>query len=175
MLSPLQLKQHSLLEIRLKERESCTAESTLMWVPEVPIVEAVLALSTEDPKQYRIIFSVISREIPEEQDQTIPAWDFVVRLVGYFEFDDPNSDAEKSRSLTFVNGTSILYGIARDLLYGLSLRGQKPSILLPSMNFTPWGLSQPLPVEPTLEAQEPAIKTVRKVAKKTIASGKTKS
>lgn len=176
MLSPLQLKQHSLLEISVKEREACKAEATQMWIPDVPVVSSEIAYSLDDPKQFRIIFSVVSRAIPEEEDQTIPAWDFVVRLIGYFVFEDKNIEDEKARSLTFVNGSSILYGIARDLLHGLTLRGQKPSILLPSLNFQPWAdniKSEPAPAQ--LEAKEPATKSVKKAAKKPAAKGKVKS
>jgi preprotein translocase subunit SecB len=176
VLSPLQLKQHSLLEISVKEREACKAEASQMWIPDVPEVTSTIAYSLDDPKQFRITFSVLSRPVSEEQDQTIPAWDFVVRLIGYFVFEDRSVEDEKARSLTFVNGSSILYGIARDLLHGLTLRGQKPAILLPSLNFQPWADNILKAVDPAqLEAQESETESVKKAAKKPTAKGKAKS
>jgi preprotein translocase subunit SecB len=133
MLSPLQLRQHSLLELTLKECEASPDDPASNWIPAEPHVQADIATAVENPYLCRIHLVLKSRD--RKSDDTLSAWDFAIRLSGVFEFTDQAISIEQARKLAFVNGTSMLYGMARDILNSVSLRGQKPSILLPSLNF----------------------------------------
>jgi preprotein translocase subunit SecB len=169
MLSPLQLRQHSLLEVSLKEREACKLDGSQIWIPGEPEVKVDIATSQQDLYQTRIFLQLTSQKVLEDDDQS--AWDFHLRLVGYFIFADQKTPKEKAQSLSLVNGASMLFGVARDILYGLSLRGQKPSILLPSMNFQEWAgkplvwsTAEPVPLQPA-SATKPAGKRAKKSTK----------
>lgn len=64
--------------------------------------------------------------------------------------------AERCDEMVYVNGSSILYGAAREMLLNLTARGPWPSVMLPSVRFTndrppavPAEESEPGPVPPT--------------------------
>jgi len=134
--SPLQLRQHFLLETTLKECEKCANESGSIWIPGNPSVKSTFQHVVDDPYHSKITLSVENGKVQEKDN--IEAWSFSIKLVGFFEFLDQKTQMNKAKCLSFINGSSLLYGIARDVLYSLSLRGQKPSVLLPSYTFQPW-------------------------------------
>jgi len=129
MLSPLQLKHHAIQSVSIEENEKCDDQFGKLWIPEEPNVNVGIAFQANDPYTSRIILTI--NGIYEEDF----AWKFSIKLTGYFEFTDKTTDTIKAQKLSAVNGSTMLYGIARDILYGLTTRGQKPTINLPSMNF----------------------------------------
>lgn len=133
MLSPLQLRQHSLLEVSLKECEASPNDPSSNWIPDEPEIKADFASAVDDPYLSRILLTLKSKDL--SPGVSVSAWEFKIRVSGVFEFTDKATPIDMAKKLTFVNGTSMLYGMARDILQSISLRGQKPSILLPSLNF----------------------------------------
>jgi len=133
MYSPLQLKQYSLLELVLKEREASPNDVASNWIPGEPNVHVDFASASTNEYESRVILTVASK--PTDSDDKTAAWDFSVRIAGYFEFTDRSVEIVRAKKLSLVNGASIVFGLARDILHATSLRGQKPSILLPSLNF----------------------------------------
>jgi preprotein translocase subunit SecB len=172
MYSPLQLRQYSLLELSLKEREASPNDVASHWLPGEPPVSVDFASSTEDEYQSRVILTIASKKM-EPEDGTA-SWDFSIRIAGYFDFTDRAAPLAIAKKLSLVNGASMVYGLARDILHATSLRGQKPSIFLPSLNFQEFAdriassdaESKPSRrkklATPALVAQEPAPKVAGK-------------
>lgn len=60
-------------------------------------------------------------------------YDFEVTYFGFFEAE--RLPADKREDLVAVNGTSMLFGIAREQLLSLTLRFEQGAMLLPSIHF----------------------------------------
>ena len=61
-------------------------------------------------------------------------YNFCIELVGDFRV-HPNFPEDKAQRLIEVNGSSILYGVAREMLRTLSCGGPFGGMLLPTMSF----------------------------------------
>jgi len=92
----------------------------------------------KDPLKKRIRLTII-QEL--EKDSNVP-YEFKVVLVGFFEIQKKyyeESGAEKAERMAVVNGPSVLYSAARELLGLISGRGpyrnDNVEILLPTISF----------------------------------------
>ena len=69
---------------------------------------------------------------PKEPGAAFP-YQFEIGYIGIFDGRElPDAQRE---NLVMVNGTSMLYGIARETLLGLTTRSEKGAMLLPSVHF----------------------------------------
>jgi preprotein translocase subunit SecB len=84
----------------------------------------------EDPHRWQHVLTVSSRT-PAEREYP---YDFVVTLVGYFIIGDI-VPVDQREAFVRINGASILYSAARDLLATVTGRGPLPSVVLPVVSF----------------------------------------
>jgi preprotein translocase subunit SecB len=95
----------------------------------------------------------IRNEVPKQPDDTNPVWiislaihlapepehnmpyELELHIVGFFTV-DPSCATELSRELAVTNGSSILFGTAREFLRTLTSAGPHPAIVLPAVSFT---------------------------------------
>jgi len=59
-----------------------------------------------------------------------------IEMFGHFTV-DPDFPEEKTQEMVGVNGPSILYGAAREMVANITARGPHPMICLPSVSFHP--------------------------------------
>ncbi len=83
-----------------------------------------------DPNRYALVFGIDARPGVEEDGQILPRVKLTIE--GHFRFDD-SIPPDKRRDILMVNGSSILYGIARGLLAGVS-GAFGNSIILPTVD-----------------------------------------
>jgi preprotein translocase subunit SecB len=62
-------------------------------------------------------------------------YELELQIVGFFGV-DASCEQELSRELAVVNGSSILFGTAREFLRNLTSSGPHPAIVLPAVSFT---------------------------------------
>ncbi len=87
----------------------------------------------EDPLSYQLIFGLEAHpEIADEEDteETLPKVKLVME--GRFAF-DPGVPEEKRKEVVLITGSSILYGLARGLLAGVS-GAFRNSVILPTVD-----------------------------------------
>lgn len=90
-------------------------------------------------------------KLSPESDTNYP-YEFHVELFGMFECAKelpPPLDAER---LVGINGTSILYGVAREMLLSITDKGMWGGFLLPTMSFTDYQEMLPQSVEEKSDA-----------------------
>lgn len=88
------------------------------------------ASHNSDPCKYRLTFGINNQPDPDEEEDNLP-W-VQLSMEAYFSFDESVPEDEREKIL-LVNGSSILYGIARGLLAGVS-GAFGNSILLPTVD-----------------------------------------
>jgi preprotein translocase subunit SecB len=88
-----------------------------------------------DPENLRRWSVELRIELPTVADRR-PAYTFKVGAIGFFEVVE-TYPAEQREQLVMINGSSMLYSAARELLAAVSGRGPFPAIVLPSVSFQP--------------------------------------
>lgn len=83
----------------------------------------------KDEKLYQV--SVEIESIPEEPEQK-QQYSFHLVVVGFFTVNQNHPDIWK---LLYINGSSILFGAAREFLITVTSRGPWPAVSLPSISF----------------------------------------
>jgi preprotein translocase subunit SecB len=73
---------------------------------------------------------------PQEGQSNFP-YRLKIQLLGIF--DGRELPAEKRESLVAANGASMLYGIAREMLLGLTFRSVGGPVMLPTVEFSQFG------------------------------------
>src|SRR6266566_1278319 len=125
-LSPLQLKEHGFTAVRVQAIEggSLTAEPSLkptIWFERVPT-----ALN-----QWRLILTLQLGS----QDAAKPfAYEAEIKVQGLVQVDDTFLEAKKEH-LALVNGLSILYSAAREMLLNITARSAHGALSLPTLSF----------------------------------------
>ena len=89
-----------------------------------------------------------------------------IRLYGHFSVDQ-NFPHDKVQEMVGINGPSILYGAAREMVANITARGPHPMISLPSVSFHPRYAGQPAAISDGKSVKKPAKRTARKTTKKT--------
>lgn len=127
---PLDIWQYFVEELALRalaEHESDRGHSGSVGV------DFEVQRNEKNPIEYRIIMRIKLAEsgyVPEEN----PPYSLALTISGYFRF-EAGTDEPTMKRMLHVNGTSILYGIARGLVgqaTGASVHGQ---FVLPTVNF----------------------------------------
>ena len=84
---------------------------------------------------------------------------FVLEIVGFFQV-GPKYPPERLDALVKVNGPSVLYGVAREVIRDLTCRGPYPPMFLPSASFV-----ESVQAETSQEAAPPASKKKQRLRK----------
>jgi preprotein translocase subunit SecB len=125
-LSPLQMKDHRFTNLRVKSLEfgSTSAKPSLrptIWFEPVP----------ETTNQWRLILTVVIASA----DATKPyAYEAEVQLQGLVEALEALPE-ERRQQIALVNGFSILYSAAREMLLNITARSAHGSMALPTISF----------------------------------------
>lgn len=90
---------------------------------------------TENKKQPNVFqVSLMLKHTPQPKENLPYAYS--MQIIGFFEV-HPKWPKAKVEELVKINGPSVLYGAAREILAHTTGRGPWGSILLPSVNFLP--------------------------------------
>ena len=125
-LSPLQLKQHGFINVHIQavETGSTKAEPSLVpviWHQQDP----------NNPNQWRLILTLKLGSA----DATKPfAYEAEIKLQGLVEVTD-NRLQEQKELLALVNGFSVLYSAAREMLLNVTARSAHGAVTLPTVSF----------------------------------------
>ena len=125
-LSPLQLKEHGFTTVRIQAIEggSHKAEPSLtptIWFEQVPSA----------PNQWRLVLTLLLRS----QDPAKPfAYEAEIKLQGLVQVSDVFLQQRKEQ-LALVNGFSILYSAAREMLLNITARSVSGAVTLPTISF----------------------------------------
>lgn len=101
--------------------------SALWDVDTTPYVHQV----KDDERTWIIILNV---KVKPRGDEKIP-YQLEVEALGSFRVAD-DWPQDKIKALVYANGTSLLYGAAREMISSITARGPYEMITLPTMSFT---------------------------------------
>jgi preprotein translocase subunit SecB len=125
-LSPLQLKEHGFTTVRVQaiEAGSVTAEPSLtptIWFEQVP----------GSLNQWRLILNL---QLGSEDTGKPFAYEAEIKLQGLVQVND-GFPPERKEQLALVNGFSILYSAAREMLLNITARSGNGAVTLPTISF----------------------------------------
>lgn len=124
-LSPLQLSRQVLTKLNV--------EATPGGDPNVgPDVATIVDASPnkDNPREW-FVGLYVELKTPADKKASYTGH---IQLVGVFRIND-QWPAEKMEMLVRVNGSSVLYGAARELVANLTARGPWPMVMLPTLSF----------------------------------------
>ncbi len=127
-LSPTQLKDHRFTNIRVKAVEggSPTAEPVLkptIWFQPAP--------NTSD--QWRLVLTL---HLASANPAKPFPYEAELQLQGLVQIHDGLPEDRKEQ-LSLVNGFSVMYSAAREMLLNITARSAYGAVTLPTLNFTP--------------------------------------
>jgi len=125
-LSPLQLKEHKFTNLRVKSIEGGSGSASPSLKPSIWF-EAVANI----PNQWRLVLTL-------ELTSADPAKPFLyeadIQVQGTVEVND-GFPADKKEQLALVNGLSVLYSAAREMLLNITARSAHGAVNLPTLSF----------------------------------------
>ena len=133
-LSPLQLTRYVVTEIGCKANPKFNPDKEIAGALEQFSVNVrVNALATEKDipgHSWSLELDVTQKK---KDDQNFP-YEFNISLLGIFAIQE-GPDAEKENRFVQVNGSSTLYGMAREHIRALTAAGPWGAIILPTVSF----------------------------------------
>ena len=133
--SPLQLVRYLVTDIACTSNPKFNPEKEMVGGMEQFAVEAKaspLETSKDVPGHPWSVEMVVSQKIQEGQN--FP-YEFRIAMVGIFGCNNSAAVDEKETRFVRVNGSSMLYGIAREQIRALTAASPWGAILLPTMSF----------------------------------------
>jgi len=133
--SPLQLVRYLVTETNYSANPNFKPDKDWVGAIESFSVESTvnrLAAEKDFPGHSWSVEMVISQKLQAEQN--FP-YKFQVNLVGMFACNDKAFDEGKENEFVRVNGSSMLYGIAREIVRSLTAAGPWGQIVLPTISF----------------------------------------
>jgi preprotein translocase subunit SecB len=124
----LYLEHHCVTEVSLTatKEEIVSKDFAVAATPQ-------LAQSKENPLEWAVILRVVIKQAETEHPAPYTG---SVTFFGNFRVSESVPE-ESRRRLVATNGSSILYGAARELVANITARGPHPMITLPSISFFP--------------------------------------
>ncbi len=127
-ISPLQL-EHSLIEdIVLTPARGAKEFCESLNIETGPS----FSRNDKDPTRWQVGLAI---RFSGEGDKPAP-YDGAIRVIGWFRIVAEKMPEEKQLELVSINGPSILYSTAREVIAGLTARGINGLFLLPSVSFS---------------------------------------
>ena len=133
--SPLQLQRYLVTDISCSANQNYNPEAEWAGAMENFTVESTAVRLEDQPKTSSHSWSVemvITQK--SQKDQNFP-YRFHVNLVGVFAFSEGARNAEEENQFVRVNGSSMLYGIAREVIRSLTAAGPWGAVILPTISF----------------------------------------
>lgn len=138
-LSPLQLEQYFVTELSFSSNRAFDPHAPASIEVDQVTVEHNCQ-QTEKDRTWQVTLGV---KLHAPADANAP-YHLAVEMVGIFSVLEGFPD-EKEERMVKINGPSMLYGIAREVIRDVTSRGPYFPILLPSANFFEPALHQPPP------------------------------
>ena len=130
MRAPLRLERYFFTRMNIEANQEFDPQQPIPEAgPDVP-VGVQLFRHEEDPNRFQVGL-VIGGAKPAEGN--LP-YRIHLEIVGQFALDE-GFEHDNREKLVQVNGASMLYSAAREMLLGLTGRGPWPPMLLPSISF----------------------------------------
>jgi len=143
-LSPLQLKEHGFTTVRVQAIEGGAPTAAPSLKPAIWFERVPTALN-----QWRLILTLQLGS----QDPAKPfAYEAEIKIQGLVQVDDTFLEAKKEQ-LAIVNGLSILYSAAREMLLNVTARSAHGALSLPTLSFVKMGAEA---LAPKTEPPKPA-------------------
>jgi preprotein translocase subunit SecB len=134
-LSPLQLTRCLTTEFSFKANPLFDRKQRVPLDPRHLSVETSLEVVQPPEESKRRLWSIELKVAQDLVDGLNVPYEFRIVLTGYFAFfSDAKSETEVLR-IVRVNGSSVLYGIAREIVRTNTARGPWREVLLPSVSF----------------------------------------
>jgi len=133
--SPLQLMRYLLTDIACTANPKFDPEKEMVGAMEEYLIEAKanpLPPAGDIPGHPWSVEMAVSQKIKEGQN--IP-YEFHIAMVGMFAFHNGAPADEKETQFVKVNGSSMLYGMAREHIRALTAAGPWGAVILPTMSF----------------------------------------
>ncbi len=137
--SPMQLRHYHFLRVEVAARESLLDDlDNSQQAPNVdfegiPLEPEVSLFSSEDDGEHGPYMLRLALKYDPPQGSTFP-YRFDVALAGIIEVTAPDK-LDDCKRLTVINGASMLYSAAREMLLTLTSRHLYGPMLLPTLNF----------------------------------------
>lgn len=178
-LSPLQLLEYTFEGVSVSPVDSYEADPE--FSPNLVFFPGKLAMSADtglvllaEEKSYSDFGLRLTLRVgPKEEKQAPYRVEVSVRGVVRMHLTQPEGQADERRVLALVNGISLLYGVVRELVSGVTSRSVHGQLLLPSLNFSDLATKQPNGAPAATAATVTAPKRtagLRSAAKKKIAA-----
>ena len=130
--SPLTLKRYVVARMAITANREFKLDQPVNMSMDDFTVTNELVPSTYKDAAWQIILQIQLRANPQRNF----TYSFDLDLVGYFDV-APEYPEDKRDQLLHVNGSSMLYGAAREIIRNLSAQGPFQPLLLPSVSFYP--------------------------------------
>ena len=133
-LSPLQLSRYVVTDIGCKANPKFNLEKEMLAaLDQLSVNVKINALETEKGvpgHSWSVEMDIVQKY---KADQNFP-YEFNISLLGIFAIQE-GPDAEKETLFVQVNGSSTLYGMAREHIRALTAAGPWGAIILPTVSF----------------------------------------
>lgn len=126
----MDMRTHFFPEIHVRANPEADLSSEDAY--DLDFVTEVEVQSDEKRPDDRFIYFTIKTNDPEKSK----AWQINVCIVGQFRY-KADCPEENRTHLAYVTGQSIIYGIAREMIHTLTLKGPFEPVYLPTITFVP--------------------------------------
>lgn len=132
-LAPISLDHYWVTELSIAARESFDSEQPIeAKLEEFSALEEVSFRGEGPDKQlWQIILTVSQQPAP---DRNFP-YEFRVTVIGYCQCLVQEIPIEEQKEMVRVNGSSMLYGVVREIIRENTSRGPWQPIMLPTVSF----------------------------------------
>ncbi len=136
-LSPLQMAYYRLADFSLTPRSGIdTGEDSFEWIEEMQVYLEVYEEEEEANGEDIATWGVTLGLAFTGQEGDNSPYDFKIALLGTFKCPRTLPSGLEAERLVGVNGSSMLYGVARELIQTISEKSVWGRLTLPTMSFT---------------------------------------
>ncbi len=150
--APVSLTEYFVTDLSLTANPSYTDSKRIEFKQEDMTGDLRLSCVDTAAKKWQLTMEIKHQAAPE----TNSPYAFRVVIVGFFTVAGRVVDEEQERTVK-IQGASVLYGVAREIVRAMTGRGPHRPILIPTVSF--YEVSKtvaPTPVEATIAASAPA-------------------
>jgi preprotein translocase subunit SecB len=129
-ISPLQLEQYFVSELHFIVNQQFDAEKTVEIKDDQFSVQSSSLRHKENAKQWQITLQVKHQPATTSN---VP-YSFSLKVIGFFVVASGFPE-ERTEQLVKTNGSSMLYGLTREIVRDVTSRGPHAGMMLPSVSF----------------------------------------
>ena len=127
-----------------KESGSASPGGPMIISQDELVISGEPAVNPDNELSWRIALNIRTKKRSKKNPNELP-WHFEMDLHGYFDITEVFREREDYEKLLTVNGLSILWSLARELIHQSTSHSPIATAMLPSVKFNPVG-------SPVLEA-----------------------